>query len=309
MNYFDYKAGLDFWRENNFDPNSITTKQLKEAWMSNTLPLWFRSLEFYESNMNNCIKSEQENKTFYPNPLDDEYLRTYIIPKLPTHGRTFIPVPEIIENYKNKEWMFENFRDLHYIVDTQYVKKSVKESIKKQSYLPKGPYHSWLTRLIQYINTYKGEIYIADILKFVIDLANHSVIHTGFATEEESLPDFIINEAGDYAELKICSEEYFKTYRKKLQNDFETTMKNDFHEKEGIRVVGALFIIKGAPLKIYSINLETYESAQTYIDKTSEVDLSKLNLILSDDKGKIPYQDWPALPLPLMFGLKASWLK
>lgn len=103
MNYFDYKIGVDFWKTNNFDPNSITTEQLKEVWTSQQLPLWFRSLAFYEANMNKCIKSEQENKPFYPNPLDDEYLRTYIIPKLPTHNRTFIPVPEIIDNYKNKE--------------------------------------------------------------------------------------------------------------------------------------------------------------------------------------------------------------
>ena len=309
MNYFDYKIGVDFWKTNSFDPNSITTEQLKEAWMSQQLPLWFRSLAFYEANMNKCIKSEQENKPFYPNPLDDEYLRTYIIPKLPTHNRTFIPVPEIIDNYKNKEWMFENFRDLHYIVDTQYVKKGVKESLKKNNYLPKGPYHSWLTRLIQYINTYKGETYIADILNFILDITNHNNLHTGFATEEECLPDFIINGFNDYAELKICSEEYFKIYREKLKNDFEATMKNDFHDKNGIRVVGALFIIKGSPLKIYSINLETYDNAQTYVDKTNEVDLSGLKLILSDDRGKIPYQDWPAIPLPLMFGLKASWLK
>lgn len=309
MNYFDYKIGLELWQKTNFDPNSITTEQLKEVWMSQQLPFWFRSLKFYETNMNNCLKREQENKPFYPNPLDDDYLRAYIIPKLPTHGRTSISVPEIIDNYKNKEWMFENFRDLHFIIDTQYVKKGVKDSLKKSAYLPKGPYHSWLTRLIQYINTYKGELYVAEILKFILDLDNHNMIHTGFATEEECLPDFIINEFNDYAELKICSEDYFKTYREKLKNDFETTMKNDFHAKNGIKVAGALFIIKGSPLKIYSIDLTSYETAQNYTDKTNEIDLSDLKLILSDDKGKIPTQDWPAIPLPLMFGLKATWLK
>lgn len=309
MNYWDYKQGVDFWISTNFDPNTITTEQLKDVFLNKTTPVWLRSLDYYQTNLMNYEKSITTKTKFYPNPLDDEYIRTYILPKLPTSSVHSLNLSEISCNWQDPLWCFEHIRDLITLIENMYVKKSVKENLKNNTFLPKGPYHSWLTRVIQYINTYKGEIYLADILGFFLDNANHNTLHDGYATEEESLPDFKLSQYNDYAELKICSEAYFKEYCKKLKLDYENTLKNDFHKKDNINLCGALFLIKGEPLKLYSIDLTSYETAQYYTDKTAEVDLSKLKIILSDDKGKIPSKDWPAIPCALMFGLKALWLK
>jgi hypothetical protein len=292
MTELDYLIGKNWYESTQFNPNEITPEQIKEVIINKSpTPIWFRSYSFYETNLQKYIKSRTEGKKFYPNPLDDEYLRKYILPKMPLHGRRKIAIPEIKYNWSNSEWWYENFRDLLNIIERQYIKKKVRESLKKDKYLPKGPYHSWLTRLIQFINTYEAEFYLADLLQFKLDGKNHDCLHDGIATIEECLPDFLLDENGNYAELKVCSESAFKSYRTSLEKEFETTMKNDFHKKEGINVVGALFIIKGSPLKIYSIDLTSYEEAQHYTDKTNEVDLSNLKLILSEDKGKVPSAD------------------
>lgn len=307
----DYLEGKLWYENTQFNPNDITADKIKEVIVGKlAVPVWFRSYEFYITNLQKCIESREQNKSFYPNPLDDTYLRTYILPKMPFHNRPKISMTEIKHNWNSPEWWYENFRDLLSIIEKQYVKKKVREQLKKNKKLPKGPYHSWLTRVIQYINTHEAEFYLAKLLKFKIDESSHDSLHPGYATEDECLPDFVLDENGNYAELKICSESFFhNNYRVNLRDDFENTLQNDFHKKDGINVVGALFIIKDSPLKIYSIDLTSYEVAQHYTDKTNEVDLSDLKLILSDDKGKIPSNDWPAIPCALMFGLKAIWLK
>ena len=310
MDISDYYLGKTYHEETKFDPATITPDQIKKVFIDNKpIPCWFRSYDFYILNIEKYNESIKNNKLFFPNPLDDYYLRTYILPKMPVHSRTFIDLKEIELNWKNPIWWFENFRDLFNIIEKQYVKAGVKQRLKENRYLPKGPYHSWLTRLIQFINTHRAEFYLAKVLNFILDEENHSVIHEGIATAEECLPDFVVNELGERAELKVCSEESFKNYREKLKVDFYNTIANDFHGQAGNSLIGALFLIKGDQLKLYSVDLTSYEAAQNYTDKTDLVNLSELSLILSDDRGKIPTKDWPALPASLMFGFVASWLK
>lgn len=301
MTLQDYKNGLEFWK--NFDKSEITAEKVKELFTNYSNPnyfLWIRSKEYYEENIKRLSNNARSS-----NPLDDTYLRTVILPLLPDNGRTTIPPSEVDKNWKNPEWWYNNFRALLRILENMYIKKSVKESLKQSKGLPKGPYHNWLTRVVQYINTHRGETYLPTVIKeLVIDILAHDGMHEGLPTEAECKPDFSIIGCEFGAELKICYESYFKEhYKVNLATDYINTVKNDFHGAHY-----AFYIIKGPTLKLYYQDISTSINALTYEDITDKVDLSGLSLILAEDNGKLPFKDWPALPCALLFGLKASWL-
>ena len=299
MNRYDYEIGLNFWKD--FDKSEITTDKIKELFQHYENPnyfLWARSKEYYEKNI------ELIDTKKYTTPLDNLYLRTVILPLLPDNGRTSIPPSEVDTNWKNPDWWYENFRALLRILENMYVKKSVKESFKQNKYLPKGPYHSWLTRAVQFIDTQRSEFYLPTVISALrLDKAAHDGMHEGKPTEAECKPDFLLDD-GREAELKVCSMRYLQIYKEKLRTDYFNTLHNDFHDADG-----AFFITKTKPLKIYSVDLSTTIKALQFRDRTAEYDLSNLHLILVDDDGKLAREDWPAVPCAFLFGLKASWLE
>ena len=75
MDYNDYNEGKIFWETSGFDPESITTEQLKEVIVNTKcryIPPWFRSMEFYTKNLDKYKKSITERKQFYRFPLSRE---------------------------------------------------------------------------------------------------------------------------------------------------------------------------------------------------------------------------------------------
>ena len=300
MKLQDYQNGLNQWNNFNFEALSINeaSAALKQAFNNYKNPnflFWLRSKQYYEVNINQKLNDKG------PIPTDDEHLRTFILPLLPRHNRTNIPPSEVKANWNNSDWWHENFADLFYLLDTMYVKKATKEYFKQNK--PKGPYTSWLMRIIQYINTQDGEFFLPTIIPgLTIDTVAHDSIHSGVATDAEQQPDFTMVD-GRKAELKICSVAYLNVFRDQLRDNFETIKRDDFHGADG-----GLFITKEPIPRLFSVDLSSYEAAQT-IRERPEFDLSSLHLILTDDKGHIDFKDWPALPCAFLFGFVASWLK
>lgn len=313
----EYQAGHDFWNNTTKKPEDIITEEtVRDYWFFAVKPpVWSRSKDYYQKNLEKLSQTEENNRKFNPDPLDDDFLRKYILPKLPKAEKDSLDILEIKNNWRNRTWWYYNFNNVFEIIDNMYVKVKVKENLIASVYLPKGIYHSWLTRLIQIINTFSSETFLSKQLPdLVLDLENHLTIHKGIATQDENLPDFKLKSDSYknlFVELKVCTEKGFECYKAALgdKDTFYEALKNDYHAKSDIIVRGALYLIKGEKLKLYSIDLTSYKAAQTFQDITNLVDLSKLKLILSDDNGKIPREDWPVLPLSLMFGLKATWLK
>lgn len=275
-------------------------KALQDAFVHCKNPnylFWLRSKQYYEVNINQSINGKQSI------PADDEYLRTFILPLLPRHDRPNIPPSEVKANWTSSEWWYENFADLFYLLDNMYVKKATREYFKQNKRAPKGPYTSWLMRIIQYINTQEGEFFLPTIIPgLIIDTVAHDSLHSGVATAAEQLPDFTMTD-NRTAELKICSVSYLDVFKNQLRDKFEDVKRDDFHNADG-----GLFITKEPIPRLFSVDLSSYEAAQV-IRERLEFDLSGLHLILTDDRGHIDFKDWPALPCAFLFGFVASWLK
>jgi len=301
MKLSDYQVGLAKWADFNLNMLSLEEKQkaLQDAFAHCKNPnhlFWLRSKQYYEVNINQSLNGKQSI------PSDDKYLRTFILPLLPRHNRTNIPPSEIKANWLNSDWWYENFADLFYLIDTMYVKKATKEYLKQNKHA-KGPYTSWLMRIIQYINTQEGEFFLPTIIPdLTIDTVTHDSLHSGIATTTEQLPDFTMVD-NRTAELKICSIAYLNIFKNQLRDRFEETKRDDFHNADG-----GLFITKEPIPRLFSVDLSSYEAAQV-IRERPEFDLSELHLMLTDDRGHIDFKDWPALPCAFLFGFVASWLK
>ena len=193
--------------------------------------------------------------------------------------------------------------DICYLLDNMYVKKATREYFKQNKRAPKGPYTSWLMRIIQYINTQEGEFFLPTIIPdLTIDTVAHDSLHSGVATAAEQLPDFTMTD-NRTAELKICSVSYLDVFKNQLRDKFEDIKRDDFHNADG-----GLFITKEPIPRLFSVDLSSYEAAQV-IRERPEFNLSELHLILTDDRGHIDFKDWPALPCAFLFGFVASWLK
>lgn len=341
-----YLSGIQFYESVSNWQDLITEESIKRAFLQPSnfpLPRFIRSKEFYQSNYDNGIKSEAENRKFRPNPFDDFFLRKYILPKLPKGGRTAIPIAEIDSNWHNPEWWFNNFRDVLDILESQYIKIDVRESFKNlNGFPPKGIYHNWLTRQTHWINTPRGEYWVTTVKKLreflELNGEQRDILHSGRATDEECQTDLqvverdpITGEIVEYLglgfEVKICTENAFQEYLKKLTVDFDRTLRTDYHYRDDMKPIGAIYIIKGVkgqPLKLYTTNFSNRATIKPYdpnkgwelqkfpyIDQTFEFkeELAKLDLLLMDDDGKMAEEDYPALPKPFLFGLRAKWLK
>ena len=297
----DYQVGLAKWADFNLDMLSLEEKQkaLQDAFAHCKNPnhlFWLRSKQYYEVNISQILEGKSSI------PADDEYLRTFILPLLPKHNRTSIPPSEVKTNWNNSDWWYENFADLLYLLDNMYVKKTTRDYLKQHK-RTRGPYTSWLMRIIQYINTQEGEFFLPTIIPYlIIDKIAHDSIHAGVATEAEQQPDFTMTD-GRKAELKICSTTYLEVFRTQLRDNFDNVKRDDFHNADG-----GLFITKEPIPRLFSVDLSSYEAAQV-IRERPEFDLSGLHLILTDDRGHIDFKDWPALPCAFLFGFVASWLK
>ena len=116
---------------------------------------------------------------------DDQYLREAILESLKPEslGDLRISIPEMIENWKNAEWWQKNIYKVIHIIDNMYVKKSIKAY--------NGIYSNWLTRVVQFCNTYIAEKKLAETYGFIWNESEHTNIHSGVATTEEARPDFI----------------------------------------------------------------------------------------------------------------------
>ena len=143
----DYQVGLTKWADFNLDMLSLEEKQkaLQDAFAHCKNPnhlFWLRSKQYYEVNINQILNGQSSI------PADDEYLRTFILPLLPRHSRTNIPPSEVKANWNNSDWWYTNFADLFYLLDNMYVKKRTRDYLKQHK-RTRGPYTSWLMRIIQ----------------------------------------------------------------------------------------------------------------------------------------------------------------
>lgn len=229
---------------------------------------------------------------------DDQYLREAILESLkPANlGEIKMSIPEILDNWSNPEWWQNNIYKIIYIIDSMYVKKSVKAY--------NGIYANWLTRLVQFCNTYIAEKELAKKYDFIWNESEHTSIHGGIATTEENKPDFIYTAPGvrEQLELKVCENEasIVNFYFKKLTDNFELTKHVDFHDADA-----ALFCTKSNPSNLYSIPLDgNPESLVLENPKTIDLGLiPTLNGKITDTKNN------PKVPFSLLYGITPKWQK
>ena len=222
---------------------------------------------------------------------DDAYLRSTILSHFPVNT-TRISLKELDENWHNSEWWQEDINNTVYIMDNMYVKKSVKAY--------NGIYSNWLTRLVQFVNTYRCEKKVKDSFGFIWNEDEHTYIHSGIATDEENKPDFIAQNRAT-VELKLVENEASITnfYFDNLRTNFEQTKKDDFHGADY-----AMFATKTTPSKIYTVKLDSPDSLNLKDVQTLDIPL------IPTEKGKILNRaDNPAVPLCLLYGLTPRWQK
>ena len=229
---------------------------------------------------------------------DDKYLREAILESLkPMYLEPLeISNPEILANWKNAKWWQDNIYKVIYIIDNMYVKKDIKAY--------NGIYANWLTRVVQFCNTYLAEKKIAETYGWIWNEAEHTKIHSGTATTEESKPDFIYTapKVRDSLELKVCENEQAiqNFYFKSLTENFENSKQYDFHNADA-----AIFCTKSAPSSIYAVQLDG-NTESLVLENPQQLDLG----LLPTQNGKlVDKKDNPAVPLCLLYGLTPNWQK
>ena len=229
---------------------------------------------------------------------DDKYLREAILESLKPEdlGDLSVSIPEILANWKNEKWWQENIYKLIYIIDNMYVKKNVKAY--------NGIYANWLTRVVQFCNTYIAEKKLAETYGFIWNESEHTHIHSGVATDEEIKPDFIYAapKVRETVELKVCESEQAITncYFKRLAEDYENSKQHDFHGADA-----AIFCTKSSPSSLYSVPLDGNLESLVLVNP-EKLDLGLIPTI----NGKIiDRKDNPAVPLCLLYGITPRWQK
>ena len=161
-------------------------------------------------------------------------------------------------------------------------------------------YATWLTRLVQFINTKRMEYAIAEKYGLKLDENSHNTLHSGMATEQDCQPDFTAPD-GSRIEAKLCKDRNsIEMYLTDLREDFDRQKRNAFHGAET-----AIFITKEEhPSTLFEIKLDSPDSAVWNDRHTTQIDLN----LIKTNCGKISdKKDWPALPYSLLFGLTPSW--
>lgn len=257
------------------------------------------SFEELKANWNDSLWLGWHSQEYIRNPYkvrDDEYLAQLIL-KLPITNTLEISIPEIIKNWKESDWWIQNFRTVYTIMDTMYVKASVRKQEKFGSV-----YNNWFSRLVQFCNTYIAEKETAKSFNLTWEEFSHSTLHAGIASKKENTPDFINSVNKVKIEFKLCiNYNSILIYINKLQKDFYTTLRNDFHSAD----IGLFY---SQADKTYYFIILTPNSAEKDLNMiTNGPEIN--GLIPIDNKGKVLQANLPAVPKALLFGLTPSWQK